>query len=295
MKWRVMVEVTGEDSAVKQHMIFEGERTGAGQAATLGLSLAEGKATLAGLQRALVMVQVDAHCRGCRRCTHCGTARPLKDHRPRRLVSLFGVVEVRTPRFDPCRCGVACRRSLTPIAEIMPDRCTPEYERILAGTGAAGRVAAVGHRPGGGNDPSTHAPGWSPAQTGGAHPVGPSGAAPDDRQAHLIIDYAAARRRGKLISTATTKSTVQRLPHRRLGANQQMRWSPRRAHRLRPKRVLEPSILSLPGGQAAPEVRFSAPPNSGGGRTSRGVPETAPSSKRGRAGRRSFRGAGYPR
>lgn len=35
-----------------------------------------------------------------------------------------------------------------------------------------------------------------------------------------------------LISTATTESTVQRLLHRRMGANQQMRWSPRGAHRM---------------------------------------------------------------
>jgi hypothetical protein len=77
MKWRVMVEVTGEDGAVKQHMIFEGERTVAGQAATLGLSLAEGKATLAGLQRVLVTVQADAHCRHRRRCSHCGALRLL--------------------------------------------------------------------------------------------------------------------------------------------------------------------------------------------------------------------------
>jgi hypothetical protein len=32
---------------------------------------------------------------------------------------------------------VACRRSITPVAEIMPDRCTPEYERALAAMGAA--------------------------------------------------------------------------------------------------------------------------------------------------------------
>ena len=51
-------------------------------------------------------------------------------------------------------------------------------------------------------------------------------------QAELIIDYAAARREGKPISTATTESTVQRLLHRRMGANQQMRWSPRGAHRM---------------------------------------------------------------
>jgi hypothetical protein len=48
--------------------------------------------------------------------------RPLKDLRPRRLTSLFGVVAVRAPRFGPCRCGVASRQSIMPVAEIMPDR-----------------------------------------------------------------------------------------------------------------------------------------------------------------------------
>ena len=51
-------------------------------------------------------------------------------------------------------------------------------------------------------------------------------------QAELIIDYAKARRSGEPISTATTESTVQWLLHRRMGANQQMRWSPRGAHRM---------------------------------------------------------------
>ena len=49
-------------------------------------------------------------------------------------------------------------------------------------------------------------------------------------QADLIIDYAAARRSDEPISTATTESTVQWLLHRRMGANQQMRWRPRGAH-----------------------------------------------------------------
>jgi len=51
-------------------------------------------------------------------------------------------------------------------------------------------------------------------------------------QADLIIDAAAARHRGEPISTATTESTVQRLLHRRMGANQPMRWSPCGAHRM---------------------------------------------------------------
>jgi hypothetical protein len=49
-------------------------------------------------------------------------------------------------------------------------------------------------------------------------------------QAELIVDYAAARHDAEPISTAPTESTVQWLLHRQMGANQQMRWSPRGAH-----------------------------------------------------------------
>jgi hypothetical protein len=49
-------------------------------------------------------------------------------------------------------------------------------------------------------------------------------------QSDLIIDYATARRSDEPISTATTESTVRWLLHRRMGANQQMRWSSRGAH-----------------------------------------------------------------
>jgi hypothetical protein len=49
-------------------------------------------------------------------------------------------------------------------------------------------------------------------------------------QAALIIDYATARHDAEPISTAPTESAVQWLLHRRMGASQQMRWSPRGVH-----------------------------------------------------------------
>ena len=138
MRWWMVLEVVGADGRRQVHEVGAGERSPAGHtAATLGLRLEEGKAVLAALQRHLVAAQADEHCRSRRRCARCGAQRPLKDLRPRRLASLFGVVAVRAPRFDPCRCGVACRRSITPAAEIMPDRCTPEYERVVAAMAAA--------------------------------------------------------------------------------------------------------------------------------------------------------------
>ena len=49
-------------------------------------------------------------------------------------------------------------------------------------------------------------------------------------QSDIIIDYATARQCEEPISTAITESTVQWLLHRRMNAQQQMRWSPRGAH-----------------------------------------------------------------
>jgi hypothetical protein len=127
-----MLELAGPDGTPQRDEVGSDERIAAEHtAATLGLSLEEGKVVLPAVQRHLVTVQVDEHCRSRRRCDRCGAQRPLKDLRPRRLTSLFGVVEVHAPRFGPCRCGVACRRSVT------PDRCTPEYERVIAPMGAA--------------------------------------------------------------------------------------------------------------------------------------------------------------
>src|SRR5215218_420016 len=138
MRWRMVLEVVGVEGVAEMHGIGASERPPGGHsAATLGLGLEQGKAVLAAVQGHLVAAQVDEHCRGRRRCDRRGAQRPLKDLRPRRLTSLFGVVEVRAPRFGPCRCGVACRRSIAPAAEIMPDRCTPEYERVAAAMGAA--------------------------------------------------------------------------------------------------------------------------------------------------------------
>jgi hypothetical protein len=137
MKWRVLVELTEEAGGIELHEVSIGEcATAACSPDTLGLSIAAGQKTLAGLQQHLVQAEAEEYCRSRRRCQHCGAQRPLKDIRPRRLTSLFGVVQIRAPRFSPCRCGVASRRTITPVAEIMPDRCTPEYERTLAKMGA---------------------------------------------------------------------------------------------------------------------------------------------------------------
>jgi hypothetical protein len=136
MKWRVLLELVGADGTAAVHEVGGGAAAAEYTPRMIGLTLAEGKHMLAAVQRHLVEAQTEDHCRRRRRCQRCGMQRPLKDLRSRRLVSLFGTVEVRAPRFTPCRCAVTCRRTLNPVAEIMPDRYTPEYERTVAKMGS---------------------------------------------------------------------------------------------------------------------------------------------------------------
>ena len=177
MKWRVMLELVGPDGTVGVHEVGGRAAVAEYVPQMIGLTLEEGKHLLAALQVHLVQAQAEDHSRRRRRCQRCGALRPVKDRRSRRLVSLFGTVEVRAPRFTPCRCAVTCRRTLNPVAEIMPDRCTPEYERssrrwvrlvaLPPGTDAAGGVSAARQATGRGNDPAANTPCRHPAGAGG--------------------------------------------------------------------------------------------------------------------------------
>jgi hypothetical protein len=131
------VELIGSDGTVHAHEVNTGgSNTAECSAETVGLTLADGKRTLARLQDHLVRAQTQEYWRQRRLCSHCGSQRPLKDVRARRLLSVFGTVAVRAPCFLPCRCAVTLRHTLNPVAEIIPDRCTPEYERIIAKMGS---------------------------------------------------------------------------------------------------------------------------------------------------------------
>jgi hypothetical protein len=136
MRWRVMLELVGADGTIAVRELGGGAAVAEYAPRSIGLTVAEGKQILAETQRHLVQAQTKEHCRRRQICQRCQSRRPLKDVRSRRLVSLFGIVAVKAPRFKPCPCAVTCRRTLSPVGEIMPDRCTPEYEQVLAKMGA---------------------------------------------------------------------------------------------------------------------------------------------------------------
>src|SRR5690242_3042635 len=93
---------------------------------TLGLTLAEGKAILSEIQRVVVEAQT-VHCVAAhRQCSDCGQPRRSKGHHDLPLRTVFGKVTLASPRFVHCDCQPHETKSFSPLAQVLPERTTPE-------------------------------------------------------------------------------------------------------------------------------------------------------------------------
>jgi hypothetical protein len=100
-----------------------------------GLTLAEGKDLLSELQRLVLRTLTEEHTMCARICSECLTLRRQRDCRNRTIQTLFGTVEVDAPRISVCPCSNEMGfvdPSFSPLAQLLPDRCTPELRRVQA-------------------------------------------------------------------------------------------------------------------------------------------------------------------
>src|SRR6476646_318620 len=94
----------------------------------LGLSLAESKQLLAGIQREIVAAQARVHAVRRPACRSCSTTCRVKDYRQHALATLFGQVAVRLPRY----CCVGCGVTEAGLGWPSHIRSTPELDRLRA-------------------------------------------------------------------------------------------------------------------------------------------------------------------
>jgi len=105
----------------------------------IGLTLAEGKELLSELQRLVLQTQMEEYTMCARVCRECLTIRRQRDCRTRTIQTLFGTVKVDAPRISVCPCSNEMGfvdLSFSPLAQLLPDRCTPELRRVQADLGA---------------------------------------------------------------------------------------------------------------------------------------------------------------
>ncbi|RWB36891.1 hypothetical protein [Mesorhizobium sp.] len=80
---------------------------------------------MAALQSAVVNHEAETYSVFRRVCPDCHRLRPVKDYTTRRIRTVFGIVEVRDPRWMLCRdCYPGMVDAFAPLREICPDRAT---------------------------------------------------------------------------------------------------------------------------------------------------------------------------
>jgi hypothetical protein len=100
--------------------------------ATLGLTLAESKTILAGVQECMVAQQAASYSTAQQTCPACGAPRRCKGHHQIVVRSLFGTLRLNSPRFRRCACQPVESPSSSPLAECLAERTTPERRYLEA-------------------------------------------------------------------------------------------------------------------------------------------------------------------
>jgi hypothetical protein len=101
---RILLQTAPDDGAFGEAEEVATFEKGADRLEEVGLSLAEGEAVLAALQRRTVELQAVAWIERQRHCTDCGKQLRIKGGYPIVFRSLFGDVRLASPRFHRCRC-----------------------------------------------------------------------------------------------------------------------------------------------------------------------------------------------
>jgi len=126
MRVRIQVVVESDAVPVVVHEVAMMERDSL-QPEGLGLTLAEAKDLLRGVQETMVAAQVAAFETQQECCSDCGRARRRNGRHEIVYRTLFGKLRLNSPRFYACPCqDAASRASLSPLAERLPERTAPE-------------------------------------------------------------------------------------------------------------------------------------------------------------------------
>ena len=127
MHVRILLQITGDDGtpgAAGEIAAFEKtvERP-----EDLGLSLAEGKALMAAIQRRVVQAQVGSWTERHRCCDTCGVRRRSKGSYPVVFRTLYGDVKLASPRLHRCPCQDTDGPStVSPLRTLIPGQIAPE-------------------------------------------------------------------------------------------------------------------------------------------------------------------------
>ena len=125
MKFEIKVQVTAPDGDEQEYLLTLFEK-GLDYANDIGLSIAESKDVLLKLQQQIVTAQTQAFCREKSYCSCCNKKLRSKGQKTIRYRTLFGDINLSSPRFYHCVCQKSQAVTFSPLANLFKKHVAPE-------------------------------------------------------------------------------------------------------------------------------------------------------------------------
>ena len=127
MRVTILFQMTDDHGVATPHEEVAAFEKSTERPEDLGLRLAEGKTLLTTIQNKIVMAQVTDWSKRHRDCQACGETRRIKGSYPIQFHTLYGDVELRSPRLHRCTCqGADDPATVSPLRDLIPDHVAPE-------------------------------------------------------------------------------------------------------------------------------------------------------------------------
>ena len=124
---KIRIQITIESDAGNPEVVQEMVQLDRGtlRPETLGLTLAEARSILAGIEQTVVEQQAAEFMAQQRTCSHCSHERSCKGRHHIVFRTPFGKFRLESPRLYHCQCESDDRTSFSPLAELLQDRSSP--------------------------------------------------------------------------------------------------------------------------------------------------------------------------
>lgn len=130
MKIRIQVVMEAEDGKPEKiEDITQLERISL-QPEELGLTLAEAKSLLHGVQQTVVTAQIEKYLAQFATCEHCGRRRTRKGQHQIVYRTVFGKLKLTSPRLYACPCQNIGQHSSSPLTELLSTHTAPELSYL---------------------------------------------------------------------------------------------------------------------------------------------------------------------
>ena len=127
MRVSILLQITGDDGAIGPAEEVTAFEKAAERPEDLGLSIAEGKLMLAAVQARMVLAQAATWSKRRRCCPVCGERRRSKGSYPLVFRTLYGDIELDSPRLHRCPCQATDDpATVSPLCDLIPSHVAPE-------------------------------------------------------------------------------------------------------------------------------------------------------------------------